>query len=129
MSMRSILLVDDQPHQRRMVSVQLERAGLRVEEANNGHEALAWLADDEFDVVVTDVDMPSMNGRELCTAIAERFGSEGPLLLVLTGLPEDECAGWVSALPQAELFDKPVSVRRLLARIRDHLGDKPEEDK
>jgi chemosensory pili system protein ChpA (sensor histidine kinase/response regulator) len=62
---RSVLLVDDSVSVRKFVGGMLERAGFRVVAARDGAEALQQLAESPVDVVVTDLEMPRLNGYEL----------------------------------------------------------------
>jgi two-component system chemotaxis sensor kinase CheA len=69
-AVRSVLLVDDSPFFLNMLTPVLQAAGYRVVTANGGREALALTHTDEhFDVVVTDIDMPEMDGFALAEAL------------------------------------------------------------
>lgn len=68
-----ILIVDDVPIVLTSLRRVLERAGFRVEAADSGASALAFLGREEVDVVVSDFMMPGMNGIELLRAVAERW--------------------------------------------------------
>lgn len=63
--MVSILAVDDSASMRQMVSFTLKGAGYDVKEASDGVEALEIAKGNTFDLVLTDVNMPNMNGIEL----------------------------------------------------------------
>jgi two-component system cell cycle response regulator len=65
----SILLVEDEPISRLMTSRQLSRAGFEVEVATNGSEALAAFQKRFFPILLTDWDMPEMDGLALCKAL------------------------------------------------------------
>ncbi len=66
---RSILLVDDSAFFRNMLEPVLKAAGYQVQLASNGDEALSALRANKFDVILTDIEMPGMNGFELAEAI------------------------------------------------------------
>jgi len=68
-----ILVVDDDAMNRKVVARTLEHAGFATKRASDGEEALAWIITEHFDAVVTDVNMPRMNGLELLHAIRSRF--------------------------------------------------------
>ncbi len=90
-----ILLVDDSPVTREMERRLLEDAGLFVEAVSDAASALARLAQAEFDCLVTDIEMPGMDGLELTRAIrrSESLGSL-PIVLVSTrSRPEHRLAG------------------------------------
>src|ERR1700681_113129 len=67
----SILLVEDEPTTRLMMARQLTRAGYEVEAVHDGAEALAMLKKRFFPLLLTDWDMPEMNGVALCKAVRE----------------------------------------------------------
>jgi two-component system cell cycle response regulator len=67
----SILLVEDEPTTRLMTSRQLRRAGYEVAVVANGTQALAMLRSKFFPMMLTDWDMPEMNGVALCKAVRE----------------------------------------------------------
>ena len=61
-----ILLVDDEPTQRLIMARLLKRAGYNVEVAGNGKEALEKIAAGDFQLMITDWEMPEMDGIALC---------------------------------------------------------------
>lgn len=67
----AILLVEDEPTTRAMMTRQLTRAGYEVKAVKNGAEALAVLKDQFFAMMLTDWDMPEMDGVTLCKAVRE----------------------------------------------------------
>ncbi len=90
-----VLLVDDSPVTREMERRLLEDAGLFVEAVADGTAALARLVASEFDCLVTDIEMPGMDGLELTRSVraSGRFGNL-PIVLVSTrNRPEDRMAG------------------------------------
>jgi DNA-binding NtrC family response regulator len=71
----SILVVDDQPSAAAFLEVLLGQEGYQVSTAANGVEALAALEENPFDLVLSDLDMPVMDGLELLHRIRERWGA------------------------------------------------------
>ncbi|MGO8764184.1 MAG: response regulator [Limisphaerales bacterium] len=65
----NILVVDDEPISRRAVVYALEKAHLPATNAEDANTALQWLQDKTYDLIFLDVDMPVMNGYELCAKI------------------------------------------------------------
>lgn len=125
--MRSILVVDDEAFVTRVTKLALERAGYHVEVAADGEEALGRLGKRLFDVVITDLIMPRMNGRELCLAIHEQFTDQELLIFVATSSSEEEHRDWARELPRTEFLEKPLSLRRLIARLEDHFEKSSDE--
>ena len=82
---RRILLVDDSVSVRRFVGQMLERAGFQVTLAGDGAEALESLAETSVDLVVTDLEMPRLNGYELIRDLRRRHATrELPIVVVTT---------------------------------------------
>jgi DNA-binding response OmpR family regulator len=76
-----VLLVDDERMLRRVLRWGLARAGFEVVEADNGQAALELLSREHFDLVISDVQMPVMNGLALLQALSTAR-SEVPVLLI-----------------------------------------------
>jgi DNA-binding NtrC family response regulator len=75
-----VLLIDDEPMVRKIVRKMLERAGHEVVEAENGRVGIEQLERTNFDLVVTDIIMPEMEGIETLMTVRERF----PAVVVIT---------------------------------------------
>lgn len=115
--MKRILIVDDEPHVVRVMRMALEKAGYTVEEAGNGQQALERIRDNPPDLLISDIDMPRMNGRELCAHLAEEMPDRRFGIYILTARAEDEHRTWSSSMGNLDFLEKPVSIRRLLARL------------
>jgi DNA-binding NtrC family response regulator len=79
-----VLVVDDESSQRSAVSRMIERWGFETDTAADGSEALRKIQDHDFDVIVTDLMMPGMDGMELLRRLREDSNST-PTAIVLTG--------------------------------------------
>jgi two-component system, OmpR family, response regulator len=110
-----ILIVDDDPHIRRIVRFALETAGFRTEEATDGTEALRLFRHAGPDLVVLDVLMPGMDGTEVCAAI--RRESAVPIIFLSS---RDEEVDRVLGLELGgdDYVTKPFSPRELVARVK-----------
>ena len=124
---RRVLLVDDSISVRKFVGQMLDRAGFEVTTANDGAEALAKIADARFDVVVTDLEMPRVNGYELLDNLRRRPEARALPVIVLTTRAGDKHAGLARRLGASHYVTKPVEehafvrlVASLLASGRDH---------
>lgn len=120
--MKSVLLVDDEPHVSRVAKLSLERAGYEVELASNGEEAMAVLLARPFDALVTDIQMPRMDGRELLEQIEARIPDRKFFIFIVTSRPDDEHREWAETLTRTEFIEKPLSLRHLISRLQHHLG-------
>ncbi len=81
----SVLVVDDDRAVRTVVAALLQRAGLDVREASNGEEALASIAREPIDLVLTDLRMPVMDGMQLLAEVTARWGDLPVIVLTAHG--------------------------------------------
>ena len=127
--MSSILIVDDEPMVIRIVKLGLERAGHEVTSACNGSEALKLLREQDFDVLITDLNMPLMGGRELCQTFRAEMPERDPLIFVVTARPGEGHREWAGDLENVEFVEKPASVRHLIARMNERMAARPAVDR
>ncbi|MEM6679563.1 MAG: response regulator transcription factor [Pseudomonadota bacterium] len=114
MTSRSILVVDDDPHIREVVVFALEKAGHAVSTAGDGAEALRMIEATPPDLVVLDINMPEMDGLELC----RRLRREGDLPILFLSSRDDEIDRVVGLeLGADDYVTKPFSPRELAARV------------
>lgn len=122
MSKRTILVVDDEAHVARVLRLTLEREGYEVTTASDGNDALAAMAERRPSVMVTDIQMAGMDGRELCRTVRERYPGEPFLILVMTSMTAAGERAWVRELANVEFLEKPLSPRQLAARLAAHFA-------
>lgn len=118
--MKKILLVDDEPDIIEFVKYNLELEKFEVLSASNGSEALKLL-DKKPDLIVLDIMMPVMDGYETCKRVRATKGFEQVPILFLTAKSSemDEVLGL--ELGANDFIAKPVSIKKLIARVRSHL--------
>ncbi len=114
MSRERILVVDDEEIARDNLVHILTKAGYRANAAADGREALAALAGDTFDLVLTDLRMPEMDGMELLTAIKRR--SPEVEVIVITGYAAVDSAVAAMRLGAFTYVAKPIQVGEVLAQ-------------
>ena len=78
---KQVLVVDDEPNLRRVLSAQLSRDGYDVHTAEDGAQALAVLAEHHIDLVITDLKMPGVDGMELLRS-ALKLDAELPVVMI-----------------------------------------------
>ena len=117
----TVLLVEDEPMVRRVIGRALREFGYRVEEAANGREALDQLNSPGIavNIVITDLVMPEMGGRELAEKLAGRF-PDLPVLFT-SGYTDGEAVRRVLVEERRPFLQKPLVPDVLLRRIRDML--------
>lgn len=115
--MADILIVDDSASMRNMVSTTLKSAGHKVTEADNGQNALNTAKTGRFDVVITDLNMPVMDGielvRQLRTLPSYKYT---PILLLTTESADDKKSQGKQAGATGWLV-KPFNPDKLLATV------------
>lgn len=84
-SNKKILIVDDESEMRIALNTALKRGGYQLESAENGNDALEKMEDEQFDLVITDVRMPKMNGLELLRAIKQRSNHTKVIMMTAYG--------------------------------------------
>ncbi|MEM7245265.1 MAG: sigma-54 dependent transcriptional regulator [Acidobacteriota bacterium] len=109
-----VLVVDDEPSSRELLDIILNEEGFTVESASSGPEALQILANGTHDLVVSDLQMPGMDGLELTQQIRERHPDTE--VLILTAFGSQERAHEAGKL-QADYLRKPFDKTDLLHRI------------
>jgi DNA-binding response OmpR family regulator len=110
-----ILVVDDEPKVTRLTRDYLEKNGLRVITAADGQSALTIARTEKPDLVILDLMLPQIDGREVCRIL--RRESDVPIIM-LTALSEeiDQVTGL--EIGADDYITKPFSVRSLVARVR-----------
>lgn len=121
--MKRVMIVDDHAPVLRVLRLGLEEAGYEVDSALNGSECLVKLCNELPDFLVTDIDMPRMNGKELCQAICKQFPQRTFPIIVLTSRTELEHRDWTRGIDNLSFMEKPVSVRRLVSFIGRSLAE------
>jgi chemosensory pili system protein ChpA (sensor histidine kinase/response regulator) len=112
-----ILLVDDSVSVRRFVGQMLERAGFRVSTANDGAEALARLGDQAVDLVITDLEMPRVNGYELIEELRRRSATRDLPVVVLTTRTGAKHLALARRLGVEHYVPKPVDERAFVRLV------------
>ena len=111
-----LLVVDDSAVARAKLKRLFEMAGFRVETANDGTEALDRLGRERFAVLVTDLEMPHMNGLELIAAVQGSLDTEDMPIIAITG--HDEMHARVHDITGLYgIFKKPWNDRELVRRV------------
>jgi CheY-like chemotaxis protein len=128
MTKRRILLVDDEPHVIRVLRLMLEREGYDVNTANDGNEALTKMAAGRPDVMVSDIQMAGMDGRDLCRTTRARYPDERFPIFVMTSMTAASEREWVRELANVEFLEKPLSPRQLIARLTTHFNALPQQE-
>ena len=117
-----ILIVDDEPPIRRVLELMFKNGGYQTLLAANGEEALIIIERDKPDAVITDINMPRMNGRKLCE-LTDHLKRERPFLtIIMTAriMPDEQ--QWIEVMHETMFMEKPFSPTRLRDSIDRYFG-------
>lgn len=116
-----VLLVEDEPAQRAVLTYNLEAEGFEVQTADNGEDALQLIAETPPDLILLDWMMPHVSGIEVCRRLKARPETRGIPIIMLSARSEevDKVRGLETGADDYVI--KPYSVTELMARLRAHL--------
>ena len=121
MSLRRVLVVDDEDHLRRVVQVQLQQIGYEVETAANGADAIALLTKRPFALMLVDMRMPGMSGLDLLKKVQSEFPET--VVIILTAYGTIETAVEAMRAGAYDYIAKPVhpdELRLVVDRALEH---------
>ncbi|HEY3232587.1 MAG TPA: response regulator [Roseiflexaceae bacterium] len=109
---KTVLVVDDNPTNRRIMTLQLARWGVQVRDTASPHEALAWVqAGESFDLAILDMMMPELDGLVLATAIRAQRDEQALPLILCSSLGRREA--WPAGATFAAHLTKPLKPSQL----------------
>ena len=129
MKKRKVLVVDDSSTIRKIIQHSLRQANLNVGdilEASNGREALGMVQRFSFDLILTDIDMPLMDGLELLEALAYVRNAQNTPVVVITKHTSEEGVLRAMEAGARAYIRKPFTVKDLSEKIEPLLTDKLE---
>ncbi len=117
----TVMLVEDEPAQRAVLSYNLEAEGFRVVQAEDGEQAMVLVDEAAPDVIVLDWMLPNVSGIEVCRRLKSRAETRGIAIIMLSARAEevDRVRGLETGADDYVI--KPYSVVELMARVRAQL--------
>lgn len=122
--MARILLVEDDAPMMRIISMWLQRNNHQVTEACNGRRGQERLLAEQFDIMVSDINMPEMSGLELIDWLRNEHESSIPILLLSSRADQRAIAEKLES-QGVTVFPKPFSPSRLVSEIEKRLSETP----
>ena len=121
---KRILVVDDEAPIRRVLELKLKNGGYEVLLAEDGEAGLRIIESEKPDAVVSDINMPRMDGKQLCETVNHLKLERTFLTIIMTAriLPDEE--QWISAMQDTVFMEKPFSPSSVLERIDQYFGVK-----
>ena len=115
----NVLVVDDNNCIREILTALLSQRGYRCESAANGIEAMQKVRQSNFDAVITDLQMPEMDGIVLTRELRQHF-SDLPVM-IMTGQPDDSVVESAMSAGAKEFVSKPFEISELMMRLHQML--------
>ena len=113
----TILVADDEPAIRTMLEVILSADGHEIVTVPDGKAALDYLRDHTPDALLLDVQMPQMDGFEICSRVKRVKRLSGTAVLLLTGRDDDQTRDQARLVGADDLIYKPLSGKNLRGRV------------
>ena len=123
MSNKNLLVVDDSATTRMLISLTLKKEGrYNITEVSNGKEAVDMLGDGSVDCVLTDINMPHMNGLDLITYIRSKHSEPKVPIIVITTQGEEESRDEGLKKGANAYLTKPISGPKLVSLVKELLA-------
>ena len=113
--MFKILIAEDDKELRQLFHIVLTRQGYHVRGVSNGEEAMEALHDDYFDLIISDIMMPVMDGFQLATTLRESGNTTPILMITARDSFDDMRRGFVSGTD--DFMVKPINVNEMVLRV------------
>lgn len=113
-----ILVVDDDPHIREVLAFALSKAGMEIDQAADGEDAMALIGARKPDLMILDINMPRLDGLELCRRLRASNGAVAQLPILFLSSRDDEIDRILGIeLGGDDYVVKPFSPREVVARV------------
>jgi CheY-like chemotaxis protein len=116
--MKTILIADDEPSVRRLVSATLSGGDYAVVQARDGNEALALAREHTPAMVLLDVAMPGVDGIDVCRQLKADAALRGAKIVMLTAQAQSDVKSRAKAAGADEFLTKPFSPLQLLGMVQ-----------
>jgi CheY-like chemotaxis protein len=119
---RTILVVDDDPMIRRLITTTLGDSGFSLREAGNGEEALESALEDRPEIVLLDHEMPGLDGVETCRRLRSDPVTADATIVMLTGYSDVDAERRATGAGADHFLAKPFSPLHLLRLVETLAG-------
>jgi len=119
---KRILIADDEPHVSKILAMKLRNAGYAVESARNGEEGLRLADRFSPDLVITDLQMPGLDGFSLALALREAQSTSDTPVIMLTARGHKLSPSDLSKTNIGTVFSKPFSANEILETVIRTIG-------
>ena len=120
---KSVLVIDDEAHIRRVIELKFKNQGYQVTTATNGEEGLELIESQKPDVVITDIMMPKLDGKALCERVNELKKERPFLTIVMTCRISPTEQDWIDEMQDTVFVEKPFSLSTILKCVDQYFGN------
>ena len=116
-----ILIIDDEELIIKSLTKLLEKTGFEVFVAKNGQDAIVMAEEEEFDLIISDIRMPGINGVETIQGILvglKKDGRDVPPVIFITGYADKDCEREAKKLNPVAYIYKPFDIVDLVKKIK-----------
>lgn len=117
-----VLVVDDEPNIALSLKFLMEQAGFAVETASDGQQTLDAIAHSPPDLILLDINMPKLNGYQVCEAVRANADWQHIRIIMLTAKGRDIEREKGLALGADDYVTKPFATREVVDKVRGLLG-------
>ncbi len=120
---KKVLVIDDEAYIRRVLEVKLKKYGYQVMLAKNGQEGFDKIQQQQPEIVISDINMPVMDGKTLCEKTNGLKQKRPFLTIIITAriMPDDK--EWVEKMQDTLFMEKPFSPAQIAECIKQYIGD------
>ncbi len=122
MPVKRLLVVDDEKDIVTLLQLLLEREGYQVDIATSAYDALERANDHRYEMLVTDLMMPGMDGFQLIKKLRQHYATNPPVLVV-TAIKDPRPKLDAVGLHDADILEKPFVRKTLVAAIKKLIGE------
>ncbi len=120
--------MDDEPHIVRVLKLKLENAGYKVLTAVNGQDAMEKFVRDKPTVIISDINMPHVNGQELYKMMRKHKEVNPYFVILMTSSVASGIHSWAKKLSNVHFVEKPFSPRKMLNLVDQYFSGLPESN-
>ncbi len=121
--MYNIMVVEDSPMTRQLIAFALKRLpDIRITESTNGMEAFKKLSSETFDLILTDINMPGMDGLKLVEFLRKNPKYKDIPIIIITTEGAEEDKNKAMAIGATAYLPKPIQTQELLKMVNQYLG-------
>jgi len=121
---KTILIIDDDVHIRRILEIKFKLGGYHTLSAKNGEEGLEIINNQKPDAVISDLNMPRLNGDKLCR-LTDPIKKERPFLtIIITARINPVEQQWISEMTDTMFMEKPFSPSKVVDAIDQYFEKK-----